>query len=80
MMEILAAKMGRRGTVVLPAKLRRRLGIEQGLFVVAKEREDGFLILPATCCRSRFTRRSVRPSSCSTTRRISRTIAVRATK
>ena len=43
-MEGLASKVGRRGTVVLPAKLRRRLGIEEGSFVVAEEREDGILI------------------------------------
>lgn len=47
-MESLASKVGRRGTVVLPAKLRRRLGIEEGSFVVAEEREDGILIRPAT--------------------------------
>ena len=33
---------------MLPAKLRRRLGIEEGSFVVAEEREDGILIRPAT--------------------------------
>jgi AbrB family looped-hinge helix DNA binding protein len=47
-MDGLASKVGRRGTVVLPAKLRRRLGIEEGSFVVAEEREDGILIRPAT--------------------------------
>jgi len=47
-MEAVASKVGRRGTVVLPAKLRRRLGIEEGSFVVAEEREDGILIRPAT--------------------------------
>jgi AbrB family looped-hinge helix DNA binding protein len=47
-MQLLASKVGRRGTVVLPAKLRRRLGIEEGSFVVAEEREDGILIRPAT--------------------------------
>jgi AbrB family looped-hinge helix DNA binding protein len=46
-MEALASKVGRRGTVVLPAKLRRRLGIEEGSFVVAEAREDGILIRPA---------------------------------
>jgi AbrB family looped-hinge helix DNA binding protein len=46
--EALASKVGRRGTVVLPAKLRRRLGIEEGSFVIAEEREDGILIRPAT--------------------------------
>jgi AbrB family looped-hinge helix DNA binding protein len=47
MMEVLASKVGRRGAVVLPAKLRRRLGIEEGTFVVAEERADGILIRPA---------------------------------
>jgi AbrB family looped-hinge helix DNA binding protein len=47
-MEGLASKVGRRGTIVLPAKLRRRLGIEEGSFVVAEEREDGILIRPVT--------------------------------
>lgn len=46
-MESVAGKVGRRGTVVLPAKLRRRLGIEEGSFVVAEERENGILIRPA---------------------------------
>ena len=34
--------------MVLPAKRPRRLGIEEGSFVVAEEREDGILIRPAT--------------------------------
>jgi AbrB family looped-hinge helix DNA binding protein len=46
-MESVVGKVGRRGTVVLPAKLRRRLGIEEGSFVVAEERENGILIRPA---------------------------------
>ena len=47
-MSALASRVGRRGTVVLPAKLRRRLGIEEGSFVVAEERENGILIRPAS--------------------------------
>ena len=47
-MEGIASKVGRRGAVVLPAKLRRRLGIEEGSFVIAEQREDGILIRPAT--------------------------------
>lgn len=47
-MESLASKVGRRGAVVLPARLRRRLGIVEGSFVIAEEREDGILIRPAT--------------------------------
>jgi AbrB family looped-hinge helix DNA binding protein len=46
-MDTLASKVGRRGTVVLPAKLRRRLGIAEGSFVVAEQYEDGILIRPA---------------------------------
>jgi AbrB family looped-hinge helix DNA binding protein len=43
-----ASRVGKRGTVVIPAKLRRRFGIEEGGFVIAEEREDGILIRPAT--------------------------------
>ena len=46
-METVATRVGRRGTVVLPAKLRRRLGIEEGSYVVAEERDNGILIRPA---------------------------------
>src|ERR1700732_2067295 len=47
-MNVLASKVGRRGPLVLPARLPRRLGIEEGSFVIAEEREDGILIRPAT--------------------------------
>ncbi len=47
-MEALASKIGRRGTIVLPAKFRRRLGLEEGSMVIAEVREDGILIRPAT--------------------------------
>lgn len=46
-MESDVSKVGKRGTIVLPAKLRRRFGIEEGSLVVAEEREDGVLIRPA---------------------------------
>ncbi|MGO9269512.1 MAG: AbrB/MazE/SpoVT family DNA-binding domain-containing protein, partial [Terriglobia bacterium] len=39
--------MGKRGTVVVPARLRRRFGIEEGGLVVTEERPDGILIRPA---------------------------------
>jgi AbrB family looped-hinge helix DNA binding protein len=42
-----AIKVGKRGTVVLPAKLRRRSGIEEGTIVVAEESPYGILIRPA---------------------------------
>jgi AbrB family looped-hinge helix DNA binding protein len=41
------SKVGKRETVVIPASLRRRLGIEEGSLVIAEEREDGVLIRPA---------------------------------
>lgn len=40
-------KVGRRGTVVIPVKLRRRLGFTEGSIVIAEEREDGILLRPA---------------------------------
>ena len=46
-MESDVSKVGKRGAIVLPAKLRRRFGIEEGSLVVAEEREDGVLIRPA---------------------------------
>ena len=33
--------------MVIPAKLRREYGIEEGAFVIAEPREDGVLIRPA---------------------------------
>jgi AbrB family looped-hinge helix DNA binding protein len=47
MASIEVGKVGKRGAVVIPAKLRKRFGITEGSFVVAEEREDGILIRPA---------------------------------
>jgi AbrB family looped-hinge helix DNA binding protein len=41
------SKVGKRGAVVMPARLRRKFGIEEGSLVIAEEREDGILIRPA---------------------------------
>src|SRR5271165_2537097 len=41
------SKVGKRGTVVMPARMRRKFGIEEGSLVIAEEREDGILIRPA---------------------------------
>ena len=41
------SRVGKRGTVVIPAALRRRYGIEEGTFVIAEPREGGVLIRPA---------------------------------
>jgi bifunctional DNA-binding transcriptional regulator/antitoxin component of YhaV-PrlF toxin-antitoxin module len=40
-------KLGKRGTMVLPANLRRRYGFEEGSVIVAEEHADGILIRPA---------------------------------
>ncbi len=41
------SRVGKRGTVVIPAELRRRFGIEEGTLVVAEATEEGILIRPA---------------------------------
>jgi AbrB family looped-hinge helix DNA binding protein len=41
------SKVGKRGAIVVPSRLRRRFGIEEGGLVVAEERPDGILIRPA---------------------------------
>lgn len=42
-----SARIGKRGTVVVPAKLRRRFGLQEGSFVTAEPRDDGILLRPA---------------------------------
>src|ERR1700752_3347423 len=42
-----AVKVGKRGTIVVPAKLRKRFGIQEGTLVTTEPREDGVLIRPA---------------------------------
>jgi AbrB family looped-hinge helix DNA binding protein len=41
------SKVGKRGTIVVPAELRRRYGLEEGALVIAESREDGILLRPA---------------------------------
>lgn len=41
------SKVGKRGAIIVPARLRRKFGIEQGKLVVAEERAEGILIRPA---------------------------------
>ena len=41
------SKVGKRGTVVIPAPPWRRLGIEEGTRIVAEGAEEGILIRPA---------------------------------
>ncbi len=39
-------KIGRRGTVVIPAPLRRKYGMEEGSLVLVEERTEGVLLRP----------------------------------
>lgn len=41
------SRVGKRGTVVIPAQLRRRFGISEGSLVIAEARDGGVLIRPA---------------------------------
>ena len=41
------SKVGKRGTIVLPSKLRKRFGIQEGSLVIAEARGDGILVRPA---------------------------------
>lgn len=40
-------RMGRNGTVVIPAELRQRFGLDEGVSVVAEASGDGVLVKPA---------------------------------
>jgi AbrB family looped-hinge helix DNA binding protein len=42
-----SAKVGKRGAVVIPAKLRRKFGIEEGSSVLVEEGPEGVVIRPA---------------------------------
>lgn len=42
-----SSKLGRNGTLVIPAKLRRRYGLKEGGMVVFEASEDGIHIRPA---------------------------------
>lgn len=41
------SRVGKRGAIVVPARMRRKFGIEEGSLVIAEERNDGILIRPA---------------------------------
>ncbi len=41
------SKVGKRGAIVIPARLRKRFGIEEGTLVIAEDWGDGILIRPA---------------------------------
>ena len=44
---VATAKVGRRGTVVLPARLRRKYALEEGSLVIVEERPEGLMLRPA---------------------------------
>ena len=46
-MEAETTKIGKRGTIVIPAGLRRKYGFEEGSWVVAEAQEEGVLLRPA---------------------------------
>ena len=41
------SRIGKRGSFVIPASLRRIFGLEEGSAVIAEETDDGILIRPA---------------------------------
>jgi AbrB family looped-hinge helix DNA binding protein len=41
------SRVGKRGTIVVPVKLRQRFGLKEGDLLVTEEREDGILLRPA---------------------------------
>jgi AbrB family looped-hinge helix DNA binding protein len=45
--EMQSIVMGKRGTVVIPAKLRKRYRLDEGSPMLIEEREDGLLMRPA---------------------------------
>jgi len=44
---MIVTRVGQKGTVVIPASIRRRFGLEEGSLVIAEEREEGILLRPA---------------------------------
>lgn len=41
------SRVGKRGAIVVPSRLRKKFGIREGGLVVAEERPEGILIRPA---------------------------------
>jgi AbrB family looped-hinge helix DNA binding protein len=46
-MDVETIKVGRRGTVVIPAGLRKEYGLEEGALLIAEPRSEGILLRPA---------------------------------
>jgi AbrB family looped-hinge helix DNA binding protein len=45
-MELNTTRIGKRGTVVIPAGLRRKYRLDEGSLLVAEEKADGILLRP----------------------------------
>ena len=45
-MEMESTKVGKRGTVVIPVRLRRKYGLDEGSLVIAEARTEGVLLRP----------------------------------
>jgi len=41
-----STKVGKRGTIVIPAETRRRYAIDEGTVLIVAERDDGILLQP----------------------------------
>lgn len=46
--ETLTTKVGKRGSIIIPMKLRKQVGLEEGCLVIAEARDGGILLRPAT--------------------------------
>lgn len=42
-----SSRIGKRGTFVIPAKLRHRFGLSEGTTVIVEETDEGILLRPA---------------------------------
>ena len=42
-----AGRVGKRGTIVIPAKLRRQFHLDEGAYVIVEACDEGILIRPA---------------------------------
>ena len=44
---IATCRVGKRGTMVIPARIRRKLGLEEGSLVLLEERSEGLVVRAA---------------------------------
>ncbi len=45
--KVATSTLGKRGTLVIPAEIRRRYGLKEGSVVLVEERSEGILLRPA---------------------------------